>query len=277
MSNQSKTIGLMGCGWLGYPLALSLKAKGFKVKGSTTQKSKVHTLSEAGISPYVIHFGGNDSLLKDFLKVDVLILALPPRLKGHGDIYQSVLNNLGGIVSDLGHLKVLFVSSTGVYGEDQGAVDEFTVPHPSSKRGENLIMAEEKVKSWGSKTTILRFGGLVGEARHPVFSLSKKGSKKLGKGPINLIHRDDCIGIMNTIIELDSWGELYNGVSPYHPPKEDYYRSICDFFNLPEVQFVDGPGGKKVEGVNLEKNLKYKFVHPKLEPNLFSTREDLKA
>ena len=117
----------------------------------------------------------------------------------------------------------------------------------------------------------------MGGSRHPVFSLNKKRGKQLGNGPINLIHRDDCIGIMKTLIDFDSWGELYNGVSPYHPSKEEYYTSVCDFFNLPHLQFAESEGGKKVEGVNLEKKLKYRFVHPELGPNLFTQKEGQSA
>tara|TARA_Y100001970_G_scaffold287748_1_gene413164 strand:- start:127 stop:960 length:834 start_codon:yes stop_codon:yes gene_type:complete len=275
MSNQSKTIGLLGCGWLGYHLALSLKTEGFLINGSTTQESKVSTLSEASINPFVIHFGQNESGLKEFLEVDILILALPPSMKGQGEIYLDVLKKLGGMISSLGQLRVLFVSSTGVYGNDQGAVDEFTPPRPTSKRGENLLAAEEEVKSWGREATILRFAGLVGGTRHPVFSLNKRRGKKLGKGPMNLIHRDDCIGIIKTLINLETWGELYNGVSPFHPPKEQYYNSVCDFFNLPYIQFVESEGGKKVEGVNLQRKLNYKFIYPELSPNLFTFKEGL--
>ena len=270
MSNQSKTIGLLGCGWLGYPLALSLMANDFVVKGSTTQDSKALILSEAGINPYIIRFGENELRLKEFLEVDILILGLPPSLKGHGEIYQDVLKRLGSLISKLDDLKVLFVSSTGVYGENQGTVDEFTLPKPSSRRGENLLMAEEEVKSWGRKTSILRFGGLVGGSRHPVFSLNKKRGKKIVNGPINLIHREDCIGIIKGIMEFDTWGELYNGISPYHPLKDEYYTNVCDFFNLPHLQFLESEAGKKVEGVNLEQKLNYKFVHPELRPNLFT-------
>ena len=269
MSNQTKTIGLLGCGWLGYQLALSLRSKGFMVNGSTTRESKVATFSEASIRPFLIDFGRDESQLKNFLEVDILILGLPPSLKGVGEIYQDVLLRLGGIVSSLGPLRVLFISSTGVYGDNQGVVDELTDPMPDSKRGQNLLMAESLVKSWAVKTTILRFGGLVGEERHPVFSLHKKRSKKLGKGPINLIHREDCIRIIQTIIDFESWGELFNGVSPYHPSKDEYYNFVCDYFGLSHLEFVESEEGKKVDSVNLERKLKYKFIHRDLEPGLF--------
>ena len=40
MSNKT-TISIIGCGWLGYPLALFLKEKGYQVKGSSRSEEKL--------------------------------------------------------------------------------------------------------------------------------------------------------------------------------------------------------------------------------------------
>ena len=51
---MSKTTGIMGCGWLGTPLAISLLENEIIVKGTTTQISKLDDLRNAGIDPYVV-------------------------------------------------------------------------------------------------------------------------------------------------------------------------------------------------------------------------------
>ena len=39
-----RNVGILGCGWLGTPLATSFLDVGFKVKGSTTSVEKIDTL-----------------------------------------------------------------------------------------------------------------------------------------------------------------------------------------------------------------------------------------
>ncbi len=48
-------ISVLGCGWLGLPLAEDLIDKGYKVKGSTTTESKLNGFLEKGINPYYIN------------------------------------------------------------------------------------------------------------------------------------------------------------------------------------------------------------------------------
>ncbi|RZJ28768.1 MAG: short-chain dehydrogenase, partial [Flavobacterium sp.] len=47
-------ISILGCGWLGLPLAKSLIQKGYSVKGSTTSENKVDVLQANNIDPFVI-------------------------------------------------------------------------------------------------------------------------------------------------------------------------------------------------------------------------------
>ena len=49
-----KKISILGCGWLGLPLAKSLIEKGFSIKGSTTSEEKLQVLQNAGIQPFLI-------------------------------------------------------------------------------------------------------------------------------------------------------------------------------------------------------------------------------
>lgn len=48
------TIGILGCGWLGKPLAEHLLAEGYRVKGSTTTPEKKEILLDAGIEAFKV-------------------------------------------------------------------------------------------------------------------------------------------------------------------------------------------------------------------------------
>ena len=52
-------ISILGCGWLGFPLAKALVSKGFSVKGSTTSDEKIAVLKNAGIEPFLIALSEN--------------------------------------------------------------------------------------------------------------------------------------------------------------------------------------------------------------------------
>ena len=47
-------ISILGCGWLGLPLAKSLLQNGFSIKGSTTSLKKIFPLQSAGITPFLV-------------------------------------------------------------------------------------------------------------------------------------------------------------------------------------------------------------------------------
>ena len=73
-----KTISLLGCGKLGFPLALDLVDQGLIVKGSTTTKSKIDTLKQSGIIPYLMIV--EEDIQSDFFNSDILVLILPTNL-----------------------------------------------------------------------------------------------------------------------------------------------------------------------------------------------------
>ncbi len=77
-------ISILGCGWLGLPLAKSLLSKDYEVKGSTTSESKLEVLKNAGISPFQIQLEEHQIIgnIEDFLKeTDVLVIDIPPELR----------------------------------------------------------------------------------------------------------------------------------------------------------------------------------------------------
>lgn len=74
-------ISILGCGWLGLPLARTLLERGHHVKGSTTREEKLATLEESGIDPYLIRFSPeiNENYQPDFFDSEVLIVNIPPK------------------------------------------------------------------------------------------------------------------------------------------------------------------------------------------------------
>lgn len=240
---MKNSIGIIGCGWLGFPLAKSFIKDGNNVHGSTTNKDKLDLLQEAGINPFIIILGEDavSGPIEEFLdRVDILILNIPPRLRGtHKENFVHKMNLLHAEIQKSNVQKILFVSSTSVYGAVEGEVTEETLPMPVTESGKQLVEAEKIFKNDNTiQTTILRFGGLIGPDRHPIDKLSGKKGLSNGNEPVNLIHLDDCIHLIRTIIENNWWGQIFNGVFPDHPLKKEYYNHMADKKMLPRPQYI---------------------------------------
>ncbi|MEY4433860.1 MAG: hypothetical protein RLZZ44_1995, partial [Bacteroidota bacterium] len=163
--------------------------------------------------------------------------------------------------------KVLFVSSTSVYGEDNELVTEDTPLNPDTEGGRQLAVVEHLLQiNTHFKTTILRFGGLIGEDRNPVRFLSGRENIENPEAPINLIHLDDCIGIILKIIECNSWKETFNAVASFHPTRKEYYTQKAQDLNLTLPKFAPSNTieGKTIMNDKLIKSLQYSFLKPRL-------------
>lgn len=239
---MKNTLGIIGCGWLGLPLARSLVLSDYSVHGSTTRKEKLDILGKEGINPFLVILG-EDSIkghIKEFLdKVDILIINVPPGLRGnHKEDYVRKMMLLHHEIKKSDVKKIIFVSSTSVYGDVEGEVTEETPPRPVTESGRQLLEAEKVFQDDKSiHTTILRFGGLIGPDRHPVSKLSGKKGLNNGNDAVNLIHLNDCIHLITTILENNWWDQIFNGVYPEHPTKRDYYYHMADKYRLPRPEY----------------------------------------
>lgn len=222
-----KQISILGCGWLGLPLGEHLSAGGFTVNGSVTGPAKFRQLMAAGINPYVIKLPYDVYYLPRFLEGSgALIIDIPPKLRGESsENFTGKIKQLIPFIEESGIQKVIFISSTSVYADDNITVTEETAPKPQTESGRQLLESEKLLQQNPNfKTTVIRFAGLIGEDRHPIYALSGKTGLENPEAPVNLIHLEDCIGIISTIIEKDIWGETFNAAASYHPAKQDYYN-----------------------------------------------------
>lgn len=259
-------ISILGCGWLGFSLAKSLVYRGFSVKGSTTSPEKMKQLEEAQINPFLVAVSENriEGDMTDFMKgSEVLIIDIPPKLRGlNAESFVKKIQNVIPFIEASEIKKVLFVSSTSVYGESNALVTEATCPNPDTESGKQLWEVEKILQNnQNFSTTVLRFGGLIGHDRHPVKHLAGKENVANAPAPVNLIHQEDCIGIIKAIIELQIWGETFNGVAPFHPSKVIYYTQMANKMQVVPPRFSKDctSTGKVIASEKVKNKLKYSF------------------
>jgi nucleoside-diphosphate-sugar epimerase len=244
------TISILGCGWLGLPLAKSLTQKGFSVKGSTTSVAKINRLESAGIKAFQIDIGKRNYDISEFLNSDILIIDIPPQAV---DDYAHLTKKIED--SPVSH--VIFISSTSVYPMTNGTADENT---PTK---DNKLTQTEDVfrKNENFQTTVIRFAGLLGYNRKPGNYFRNGRIIDNPEGYVNFIHRDDCIRIISRIIDQDLWNETFNACADTHPTRREFYTKEFLQEGREEPQFNEKADNsfKKVSNEKLKKQLHYNF------------------
>ncbi|MEX1383524.1 NAD(P)H-binding protein [Lutibacter sp.] len=252
---MNKNISILGCGWLGKPLAIKLIKEGFTVKGSTTTPGKFEELKNVGIQPFLISLENISDIINDFLNADILIVALPSKN------YEG-FKNLVHFIEKSSIKKVLFISSTSVYVSKNKVVTE-----DSELQNSPLVTIENLfTKNISFETTIVRFAGLFGYDRTPGNFFKSGRSIPNPEGFVNMIHQDDCISILEKIIKKNSWNKIYNACADTHPTRRDYYiKTKEDLGNEPPV-FAETETTifKIISNSKLKSVLNYKFKYSDL-------------
>ena len=260
-------IGIIGCGWLGFPLAKFLIAKGFSINGSTSTKHKLGKLASAGINPFLLKFSSNNisgDISKCLSGCKTLILNIPPGLRKNPERdYLSMMTNLINPIENSSVDQVLFIGSTSIYEDilEIPTIDENSKTSTSTIATKLLQVEELLQKNKNFDCTILRFSGLIGNQRHPAKYLSGKSGLKNPKGPVNLIDQKDCIHIIETIITNKVWNNVFNASFPSNPEREEFYVSACKTLKLPIPLFDHTleSEGKIISSNKLIQQLDYRF------------------
>ncbi|MBR8536607.1 NAD(P)H-binding protein [Carboxylicivirga sediminis] len=258
---MAKTISILGCGWLGLPLASHLVNKGWQVKGSTTSADKVDVLTNIGIEAYEIDITDKASLADGFFKSEYLLVNIPPT-----KVLRNVVNYhpLVEKIKQSGPMKVIFISSTSVYPSLNQTAHEADTEQ--IKDGDNALLDIERLFQRNDfKCTVVRFGGLVGGERYPGRFFTSARIVDGAQQPINLIHLNDCVRLIYSIIQADAFGHVFNGVADTHPTKEAFY-SLAAKLNgqLPPVFSDKEQPFKLIPNQKVKEELGFEFVHSDL-------------
>ena len=161
--------------------------------------------------------------------------------------------------------KIIFISSTSVYGDQQGAsVSEVSPLHANRDTGQALVEVEKMLMGEPDlKVTILRMGGLVGGHRQPYLFMAGRVGLTGGEMPVNLVHQEDAIRAVTAVIEHDNWGETYNVVADKHPSRREYYTYAATQNNMPRPEFLPDviPSGKSVSNKKIKEKFNFQFTY----------------
>ncbi len=249
-----KNVSILGCGWLGKSLAISLLDEGFFVKGSTTTEEKLETLELNNIESYLVNISEFEEF-DTFLNSDILIITITSKdVDGFENLISQIENS--------SIQKVIFISSTSVYGMlNKVITEEDKVLNTPLTEIEDLFS-----KSTFFETTIIRFAGLFGDERQP-YNWFKNGRKiPQPKGFVNMIHKQDCIEIIHEIINQNCWNETFNACSNHHPTRREFYTlaKVSNGFDVPEFENNEVYQWKIISSNKVQEVLDYTFIYDDL-------------
>ena len=253
--NISK-ISVLGCGWLGFPLALALAEAGYQI--TTASRSAIADDNQAqGIRHIHQAIYGQSPINPALLDCELLIINIPCKdLHAFSVLFKALESQ--------SHIKVIYVSSTSVYQNSDAPVNEEKGPFNLASPIYQIEQSFKEIETL--PLNILRFAGLLGYNRHPARFIKPGRVIPAPNHRVNMIHRDDCIGILVKLIELNKWGLTLNACADSHPLRLDFYTQAARHAGLPLPDFAeDNPApGKVISNHQLKRVLHYRFQYPDL-------------
>lgn len=247
-------VSILGLGWLGLPLAKQLQQEGWQVVG--TKRSP----QNCPIKCYPLDFNNIQlAHLDPVLQTDTLIFAVPPNVCDP-DGYFSAVMQLATRAAALGAKQLIFLSSSSVLPQASGNWHE----ESPVNEAQLLVKVEQALCRLPLHCDILRLAGLVGETRHPVYTLSGKSGLKNAKQPVNLVHLADCLSAISLLLRNPNGKRIFHLCAPNHPTREHYYRTIAQRLKLPEPQFLPdhAPLTRVIEAQKIVRELGFCYQYP---------------
>jgi nucleoside-diphosphate-sugar epimerase len=274
---MTSPVSILGCGWLGRPLGVHLVDRGRRVRGSTTTADKVDALRQDGIESTLLTLdpGLSEDDPDALFQSPILVLTVPPP-RGADDVrtrYRRQIDAVRDAAVEGTVDWVIFTSSTGVYPNVEQTVTEAdcppgqpdALPGPRRATGAAVLEVERLLKETPDfDTTIVRLGGLYGADRNPGRFLAGRTDVGRPQAPVNLLHRDDAVGVCATLLDQDVRGEVFNACADEHPTRKAFYTRAAAALGLepPTFDETDTTTGKRVSNAKIKTRCDYQFQHP---------------
>jgi dTDP-D-glucose 4,6-dehydratase len=216
-----------------------------EVAGTVRSTDKVGELRHTSAHPLIFAPDYEDPAIAEHLKTaNALIISIPP-----GTSADPVLARFGRQLSGLRHpLKIIYLSTIGVYGDRQGEwVDETRLPTPSNPRSVTRLQAE---KAWaalgkdaGKATHILRLAGIYGPERNALANLKAGKAKRIVKPDqvFNRIHVDDVALSIASALMYEGKSQIWNVSDDEPAPPQDVVTYAASLMGItpPPEQDID--------------------------------------
>jgi nucleoside-diphosphate-sugar epimerase len=233
---------IIGCGYVGERLARQYLDLGRPVQGLVRSAEGFARLSTLGIDGIRKDLASDDLGDIPLEGAQVFHLAPPP---GRG-VEDTHTHRLVAAFPRAGQpRRVVYVSTTGVYGDCRGAwVDESWPIQPSADRARRRWDAEQTLRRWSQETggelVILRVAGIYGPDRLPLERI-RQGLPLVRpeEAPFtNRIHVVDLVAALEAAMERAPSGGLYNACDGHPSTMTDYFLAVAGAAGLPPPPLI---------------------------------------
>lgn len=237
---------IAGCGYVGQELGRRLVANGEEVWGLTLGTADLPD----GIRPLVADLREPDSL-DGLPAVERVVFAASPTRYDEASYRATYLTGLGNLLkgleaSERPPSRFVFCSSMGVYGQQDGSwVDEESATTTEKYNGLVMLECERMVQASPIRSVSVRIAGIYGAERCRVVRDVEAGRAKTSAGPsvfTNLVHRDDCAGLLRHLLDLEDPAPVYVGVDDEPVERNDLLRWLATLLDVPPPE--DGSGAE---------------------------------
>jgi nucleoside-diphosphate-sugar epimerase len=277
---------IVGTGYVGLPLGAELARLGHEVSGLRRNRAAGGELNAVGIQPLFADITKADELARLPREFDWVVNCVASGGGDAGDYRRVYLEGMRHLIEwlapasrrDTGAPKIVYASSTSVYGQNDGAiVDEQSPAEPATETAQVLLEAEkallEGARDRNFSAMILRVAGIYGPERGHWFKQFLKGEARLdgsGERFLNMIHRDDVIGGVIAALERGRSGDIYNAVDDEPVSQRDFFSWLAAATSLPMPAGAPatpearkrGVTNKRVSNRKLKADLGYGFKYP---------------
>lgn len=242
---------IIGCGDIGVRVARLEQARGERVAGLVRNAAGAERLRAFGIEPVTGDLDDPDTLTALPMVGRRLYYFAPP--PGGGPRDTRLRNLCAAVGADMAPAKVVYISTSGVYGDCGGEwVTEETPVNAQTSRARRRLDAETVLGQWGERlavpVVILRVTGIYGPGRLPLARL-RQGHPVLNEAespPTNRIHADDLATVCVAAAERAAGGEIFN-VSDGRPgTMTQYFNAAADLLGLPRPPEVSMEKARQV-------------------------------
>jgi nucleoside-diphosphate-sugar epimerase len=230
-----------------------LLSSGARVRGFATRADSLRQIEAAGADAHRLDLDGTLGAV-DF-SGEVVYYSVPPAPHAGEVRLDRFLQNVSGVPA-----RLVYLSTTGVYGDHLGApVDEDVPPAPRTERAVRRLQAENKIREWADSRRIswcvLRVSGIYGPGRLPLDRLRRRVPAIVAQEatPGNRIHVADlataCLAAGRASA---AHRRIYNVADGNHHSLTEYLQRVADIAGLPRPPLITRAEAERTMGATPE-------------------------
>jgi nucleoside-diphosphate-sugar epimerase len=243
---------VIGCGYLGGRVAEIWRSEGCQVSALTRTPENAAALNKLGIESII-----GDVLVPQTLRslppADIVLYAVGFDRDAGASKSDVYVQGIGNFLREQGSRlrRLLYVSSTSVYGQDQGEwVDETSEARAITEDGRIVLASEDEIRGACPEgvASVLRFSGIYGPGRLLRRIEAVRSGEPIAGNPdgfLNLIHVDDGASIVGRLAKRDVLQSTYLVTDDRPVRRREYYNHLARLLGArePIFQFDRGAAG----------------------------------